>query len=137
VLNLPPVTLLDLSTILKEKLGINTFRYNGDPNQICQRAALIVGIPEGEIQIEMRGLGEIDELMAGEVFEWETSKYARDAVRIELNKCLIVTGNAPGEEYGMGYLAEILRPAFQTFPLPVYKQAVLYNGYRRPKGQLQ
>ena len=40
----------------------------------------------------------VDALITGEVFEWETSEFARDAWHLGLGKGLIVTGHAASEE---------------------------------------
>ena len=117
VLNLPPMTLLELSRLFKEKLGINTLRCIGNPDLVCRRAALLVGAPGWVPQIGTLGRDDIDVLITGEVSEWETSEYARDAVRMGLKKGLIVTGHAPSEEHGMAYLAGVLRPQFPGLPV--------------------
>lgn len=54
--------------------------------------------------------GDVDVVVVGEINEWETSEYARDAVRQKKNKALIILGHANSEEPGMKYLAEWLRP---------------------------
>ena len=48
--------------------------------------------------------------LPGEVREWETSEYARDAVAQGRDKALIVLGHAKSEEPGMAYLVEWLQP---------------------------
>lgn len=40
-------------------------------------------------------------LICGEIHEWETSEFARDALRLKHNKALIVIGHAASEESGI------------------------------------
>ena len=53
----------------------------------------------------------------GEVREWETSEYARDAIAQGRAKALIVTGHASSEEPGMEYLVEWLQPLVPGVPI--------------------
>ena len=53
---------------------------------------------------------DVDIVVVGEINEWETSEYARDAARQKKSKALIILGHANSEEPGMKYLAEWLRP---------------------------
>ncbi len=51
-----------------------------------------------------------DVLIAGEVVEWETAEYIRDAYRLSKGPALIVLGHAASEEPGMEYVAGWLAP---------------------------
>ena len=65
---------------------------------------LAPGAGGGRWHMRFLGEGGIDVLIAGEIKEWETSEYARDAVRMGRKQGLIVMGHAAGEEPGMAYL---------------------------------
>ncbi len=75
-----------------------------------------MGAPGGEWQIKALS-GEIDVLIAGEINEWETPEYVRDARAQGLAKALIVTGHEVSEEAGMAYLAEWLRDRIPDVPI--------------------
>jgi hypothetical protein len=64
---------------------------------------------------------DVEVLVCGEVREWETSEYVRDAVSSGRSKGLIVLGHAKSEEPGMEWLAERLRlllPEVAVFHIP-------------------
>ena len=51
-----------------------------------------------------------DLLIVGELQEWETAEYIRDAGLLGSNISLIVLGHAESEEPGMEWMAEWLQP---------------------------
>jgi putative NIF3 family GTP cyclohydrolase 1 type 2 len=59
------------------------------------------GAPGPRWQAGLLSRPGVDALITGEVFEWETSEFARDALRLKLGKGLIITGHAASEEPGM------------------------------------
>lgn len=108
--DLPPISLLDLAAMFKQKLDIQQVRLVGNPDMICTCAALLVGKPGGKFQIDVLGQDGVDVLVCGEINEWETSEYVRDAVHLNQQKGLIILGHAKSEEAGMKWCAEWLRP---------------------------
>ena len=110
ILHIPATTVGELAHELKAKLGIDIVRVVGDLSMPCETVALMVGAPGAEWQMQMLGRDSVDVLLTGEVREWETSEYARDAVAQGRDKALIVLGHAKSEEPGMAYLVEWLQP---------------------------
>ncbi len=108
IFDIPPTTLADLAAQLKHKLGITMLRAVGSPDLPCRRVGLLVGAIGGRVQIDVMSQHEVDVLVCGEIAEWETSEYVRDAGLLGFARGLIVTGHAPSEEAGMAYLAEWL-----------------------------
>lgn len=102
VYRLKPQTLEQLLQHCKDKLGIKTIRYVGDPKMTCEKVALRVGAGGGRGQIDdlMNGA---DVVIAGESPEWETCEYVRDSCS---KKALIVLGHANSEEAGMVWMSE-------------------------------
>jgi putative NIF3 family GTP cyclohydrolase 1 type 2 len=109
IVTIPPVSLTDLVRHLKNRLGAHTVRVMGQPDMVCQRVGLLVGFPGGQWQILTLG-GDIDVLVAGEINEWETCEYVRDALYQGQYTALIILGHSLSEEAGMAYLVEWLRP---------------------------
>lgn len=109
ICNLPSMPLAGVVTHLKRQLGATGVRVIGDDAMICRRAALLLGACGGHPQITALGRPDVDVVICGEVHEWETNEYVRDAVRLGAQKALIVLGHAASEEAGMSYLAERLR----------------------------
>jgi len=96
-----PLTLLELGQWVKKSLGLRTIRIVGDLTMHCERIALLPGFPPAEFQIECLGETGADVLITGEIHEWETSEYVRDANHLGYKKGLIVTGHAASEEPGL------------------------------------
>lgn len=116
-IKIPATTLGTLADYVKTRLKIDTVRVVGDLAMPCASVALMVGAPGAEWQIKVLGRDEVDVLLTGEVNEWETSEYARDAVLQGGRKGLIVLGHAQSEEPGMAYLVEWLKPLVGDVPV--------------------
>jgi len=112
VYNLPTTSVHDLAVYLKAKLGAQIVRVVGDAEMNCRRVALAVGASGGRRQIQFLGQENVDALVAGEVNEWETVEYVRDANAQGRKLALILVGHVNSEEPGMEYLVEWLRERF-------------------------
>ncbi len=110
VLNLPATPLKEIVTHLKTKLGIRQVRVVGDPGQVCRRVVLFPGAAGGRSQIAALRRTEPDLFVCGEVAEWETSEYIRDARAMGAKRSLVVLGHAVSEEPGMAWLVPWLQP---------------------------
>ncbi len=115
--NIPPCSLHDLAQMVKERLGIRTLRLIGSPDMLCHKVGILVGACGGRFQISFWRKMEADVLIAGEIAEWETSEYARDALIQARAKGLIITGHANSEEAGMKWLVHWLQPKFPDLPI--------------------
>ncbi|RPJ83820.1 MAG: NGG1p interacting factor NIF3 [Acidobacteria bacterium] len=110
IFTIPAMSLRDLALSLKQKFGSPSVRFVGNPNQSCRTVGLSPGAYGGGPQITLLSREPIDVLVCGEIAEWETSEYVRDAVAAGKAKGLIVVGHVPSEEPGMEWLAEWLKP---------------------------
>jgi putative NIF3 family GTP cyclohydrolase 1 type 2 len=117
VFKLPPTTLGDLISHLKKTLAIDRVRFIGNPAQSCRRIALMPGAAGGRNQIQLLQREQPDVLLCGEVQEWETSEYIRDAQAMGVKTSLVVLGHAVSEEPGLEWLADWLSRRF--FPLKI------------------
>jgi putative NIF3 family GTP cyclohydrolase 1 type 2 len=106
----PPMSLGDLINHSKKSLGIRQVRYIGDVKQICKRIGLMPGASGGTSHIELLQQEKPDVLIVGEVAEWETAEYIRDAQAMKLPMSLIVLGHSESEEPGMEWLVSWLQP---------------------------
>lgn len=109
---IPPTSLCELALTLKTKLGIDTVRVVGDLEMRCTCVGALPGKVSGEWQIGLLMREDVDVLVCGEINEWETSEYVRDAVAEGRRKALIILGHANSEEPGMRWLVEWLAPKF-------------------------
>ena len=110
VVIVPPISLGDLINHSKKSLGIRQVRFIGDKKQICKRIGIMPGASGGRSHIELLKKEKPDVLIVGEVAEWETAEYIRDAQAMKLPMSLIVLGHSESEEPGMEWLVGWLQP---------------------------
>ena len=110
MITIPSTTVENVIDLLKKNLGIKNLRFIGDPAQRCERIAVLPGAPGGHGQIQILQKEKPDVMICGELQEWETSEYVRDARAMGVNLSLIVTGHAASEEPGMEWLVQWLQP---------------------------
>lgn len=117
ILKIPPASLQDVIAKLKQSLGIGQLRVIGDLSQTCERIALLPGAAGGQRQVAIVEKEKPDVLIVGEVHEWETAEYIRDARQLGAKTALIVLGHSQSEEPGMEYLVEWLQPKLPGLPV--------------------
>ncbi|MFN8343609.1 MAG: Nif3-like dinuclear metal center hexameric protein [Spirosomataceae bacterium] len=110
MLTVPPVSLQKLVQHLKSSLGISHLRIIGNPEQTCERLALLPGAWGGQRHVATAEAEKPDVLIVGEVSEWETAEYIRDARLMGSKIALIVLGHAVSEEPGMEWFVDWLQP---------------------------
>lgn len=110
IVQLPSTSLKDIVAQLKSRLGIAHVRVIGDPEQRCERIAVLPGAWGGQRQIAVVEKEKPDLLIVGEVHEWETAEYIRDARQLGSKTALIILGHSASEEPGMAWMAEWLQP---------------------------
>lgn len=101
-----PVSLKVLIKKLKKDLGISHLRYIGSTGQLCQKILLMLGASGGRKHIDRIGKTKPDVAICGELQEWETAEYIRDARAKGQPVSLIVLGHIPSEEPGSRYMAQ-------------------------------
>ena len=114
---IPPTPLAELALFLKEAFGAARVRVMGDPAMTCRRVGLLLGASGGRRQIQFLGRDDVEVLVCGEVREWETTEYVRDAAQAGHEKGLIVVGHALSEEPGMEGLVPWLQPRVPDVPV--------------------
>ncbi len=110
VITLPSNSLGDIIDHVKAKLGIKNLRVIGARTEVCRRILLMPGASGGRSHIRSLQSTQPDLLICGEVAEWETSEYIRDARAMGAKHSLIVLGHAQSEEPGMQWLVQWLQP---------------------------
>ena len=110
MLTIPAVSLQQLVQHLKTSLGIDHLRVIGNLQQRCERVALLPGAWGGQRQVSAAETEKPDVLIVGEVSEWETAEYIRDANLLGKKIALIVLGHSVSEEPGMEWMVDWLQP---------------------------
>lgn len=99
---------------LKKKLNIEAVRYIGDLNQPCRKVLLMPGAAGGKRQIENISNTHPDVLVTGEIAEWETAEYVRDARATGKQLSLIILGHIVSEEPGSEFMVKWLQEKFPS-----------------------
>ncbi len=107
---IPADTLKNIGLHLKSALNIDQIRVIGDLSKSCKKISLMPGAAGGQRQIMIAETQHPDLLIVGEVHEWETAEYIRDAQLLGHNTALIVLGHSVSEEPGMEWLVNWLHP---------------------------
>src|SRR6185503_2663048 len=121
ILTMPPAPLKELIRHAKSRLLINKVRYVGDPDQKCSRVLFMPGAAGGRRQIQAIEQVKPDLLICGEIQEWETAEYVRDALAKGDNISLAVLGHIASEEAGSEFMLNWLReklPGVKTTHVP-------------------
>lgn len=110
----PVYTLSALINHCKQRLNISMVRYIGDLNRRYRKVLLMPGAAGGRRQIDMIMKLKPDVVVCGEISEWETAEYVRDARAEGRELALIVLGHIASEEPGSVYMANWLRENFKS-----------------------
>ncbi|HTE02194.1 MAG TPA: Nif3-like dinuclear metal center hexameric protein [Mucilaginibacter sp.] len=123
ILTFPAITVNDLVNHAKEKLHIEKVRFIGDPAKTCTRVLFMPGAPGGQRHIQAIGKVKPEVLICGELQEWETAEYVRDARAKGDNLTLVVLGHIASEEPGSVFMRDWLNEK-----VPSVKTTHLYCG---------
>jgi putative NIF3 family GTP cyclohydrolase 1 type 2 len=111
--SIPQTSLKQIAGHLKTSLGIKHVRAIGDLSASCKNIALLPGAWGGQKQISTVENEKPDVIIVGEVHEWETAEYIRDARLLGSKTSLIVLGHSVSEEPGMEWLVDWLQPKLE------------------------
>jgi len=121
LVNIPAVSLDQLVLQFKSNLAISHVRVMGNRSTSCSSIALLPGAWGVQKHIETVEKSKPDVLVVGELVEWETAEYFRDAIAMGAPTALVVLGHSVSEEPGMEYFATWLTtklPGVNTTHIP-------------------
>jgi len=128
IVEIPPMSLKEVADYVRAQLGIAFLRAMGDPAAMCKRIGILAGFRGGgQAVIPLIEGANLDLVLYGEGFEWETPEYVRDARFVGDQRALLVLGHAESEEPGMAALAERLRAQFTGIPVHYLKEKPLFT----------
>jgi putative NIF3 family GTP cyclohydrolase 1 type 2 len=117
IITIPAMTVKEVVHKAKKELSIDKMKFIGDLSASCQRIVILPGAPGGKWQIDMLRKYGPDLMICGELNEWETSEYVRDARHQGLKMSLLVLGHAVSEEPGMEALVSWLEARIKGIPV--------------------
>ncbi len=115
--HLPDTRVQTVINTLKQKFDTGTIRYIGDRNQPCSRILYLPGAPGGRRQIQAIAAMKPDLVICGELQEWETAEYVRDARAAGTRISLLVMGHVASEEPGSAWMAKWVKQHFPLLPV--------------------
>lgn len=115
--DLPKMSLKKLSKQLKKRFEHSTIRVVGDIDMEVSQVGMVLGAAGSMRQIQSLQRDDVEVVIAGEVPEWETVEYIRDATSLGKKKALILLGHANSEEAGMAYCADWLKTFISEVPV--------------------
>jgi len=107
----------ELASELKKTFDKSPIRVIGDPNMSFTKVALSPGAPGYRAHLRLLERDDVEVLVAGEVPEWESITYVRDAIGADMKKAMILIGHVNSEEAGMKYCAEWLNGFLDNIPI--------------------
>lgn len=113
----PGITVAQLLQQLKKAFPKNTVNVVGDRNLKISGLMFIPGASGMEAHITALRDSSIQAVVAGEVEQWETYEYVRDAVLQGKKKAVVFIGHINSEESGMKYCAAWLGKFIHNIPI--------------------
>ena len=110
---MPQTSLKEIIHHVKTSLNISHVRIIGKETQVCKKIAILPGAAGGKSQLSMIEKTKPDVFICGELHEWETGEYIRDARSTGSEISLIILGHSQSEEPGMKWLAEEMQAKFE------------------------
>jgi len=117
VFKFPESTVGQFATQLKEKFDNSPVRVIGNTEMKFTKVGLSPGAPGYMNHIRMLERDDVEVLVAGEIPEWESITYVRDADGLNMKKAMILLGHVNSEEAGMEYLATWLSGIIEDIPI--------------------
>lgn len=113
----PEITLDALLKDIKGTFPENGFYVVGKPEMKLSTVMFVAGAPGTKAHIAQLRKPEVDVVVAGEVPQWETYQYVRDAVDQGRNKAVVFIGHFNSEAGGMEYCADWLGEFITDIPI--------------------
>lgn len=122
-------TLMGLLKNLKQTFPENNFHVIGDSDMPVSNVLYVPGASGSEAHIKQLQSSNVDVVVAGEVPQWETYEYARDAVLQGRKKAVVFIGHINSEEYGMKFSADWLHTFVKDIPVHFIECGSSYWSY--------
>jgi putative NIF3 family GTP cyclohydrolase 1 type 2 len=126
---LPETTLKEVLQSLKKIFPKNAFNVIGDPEMKLTKVIFSAGAPGSSTHFTMLEDNSVELVIAGEVPQWETYEYTRDAVSQGRKKAIIFLGHVTSEEPGMEYCAQWLKGFIKNIPVQFVESGPSYWTY--------
>lgn len=113
----PQITLKDLLKDIKRTFPENGFHVVGNPEMKLSTLMFVPGASGSSAHIRQLRKEEVDVVVAGEVSQWETYEYVRDAITQGRKKAIVFIGHIYSEGSGMKFCADWMREFVTDIPI--------------------
>ncbi len=127
--SVPETTIEGLLGYLKKIFPENAFYVVGKPDLKVSRIRFLCGSPGSSAHLRALADNSVDAVIAGEVPQWETYEYVRDAVQQGRPKAIVFIGHVYSEESGMDFCADWLRGFIKEIPVSFVASGPSYWSY--------
>lgn len=117
LLEFPQMYVGEFARELKRIFDDSPVRVIGDPDMSFTKVAFDPGAPGYMSHIKLLERDDVEVLVGGEVPEWESITYVRDASGAGMKKAMILLGHGNSEEAGMEYCATWLKGFIKDIPI--------------------
>ncbi len=107
----------ELYELMRDKLCCESIRKVGKMSGKATKIGFFVGSLGGQPQISMASRYDLDVIVCGEINEWETCTYVRDAAAMGRDITLFVIGHQESETAGMAYFTDWLKKRITDLPI--------------------
>lgn len=114
---IPATTVADLAEQVRQKFGVRTLRFVGDPKLKVTKVGFAPGASGFNLQRRLLQSADVEALLIGECTEWEAVEYVSDAAAQGKPKALILIGHIASEEAGMVETAKWLKDFVPEVPV--------------------
>jgi putative NIF3 family GTP cyclohydrolase 1 type 2 len=114
---------------LKEKFPGTALNVVGDPSAKISNICFSPGASGRMHHISCFNNKNADLVIGGEVGQWETYEYVRDAVAQGKNKAVIFLGHIPSENVGMEYCGNWLKTIIPEVSVKFFESGSAYVTY--------
>ena len=113
--DIPPTTLGDLAKYVAKTLSTRSVRVVGDPTLPVAKVAYgSHGLEQNMTQLQLPG---VDCVIVSEAREYDSFEYVRDTISTGAKKGVIFISHVSGEDEGMNYFGEWLKPLVTEVPV--------------------
>ena len=107
----------EVALLIKERLNLQNVRLCGNIDFKTQDLTFLPGC---SVTQEIKNFDN-KIFIVGEICEWATADYVRDAAELGYKKALIILGHMGSEREGMNYLAQLLKQKYPKLQVKYFE----------------
>ena len=138
VCDIEKTTLIDLGKYLCDKIGLNGFRYIGNPNMEVKKIAFIGHLYPDRFDVEYSTHcikefinNNVDVVLPLETIDWTIASYIRDGNQLGKKIGMLSCGHFNIEELGMKYLAQQIKGLVKEINIEYVASEDIYDYYKK------